>query len=323
MDEESALTAFWQDDCRFTQPPHSRSRVAVAAEAPKPVDWPPEGVATEGRLWLQQWLRTLEPAYLYMRLLCVSSVCGEAWRSVRTKRFLSWLPLVLICLMGVYIGYLLLHATFGQLHDPFQPHLTQAQEIGLTSHILDNPAELSHLAKATETSLLTYMKVHPNEVCKLTRQHYVSNGEAALMTIIAIRQQFVDPDMQATSVVQLMWNPRINNVTYEWYNRVWTSITYKAVEDVRPLLCPPHSYASNDTSLHVGLLDEIVFDYNTAWVPEFTSSTPSPTIHTGTFVKPVVHCIQEELLRNNLVSREFINSAYEFDCEDVVENDSF
>ena len=179
-------------------------------------------------MWLQHVLLCLEPGYLYMRLLCVSSMCGEAWRSVHTKRILSWLPLVLLCLMGVYIVYLLLHATFGQLHDPFRPHLTQAQELRLTSHILDDPADLLYLGKNTETSLLTYMKVHADVPCKLTRQHYVSNGKAATMTLMAKRKQSVVPDLKLMSNIQLMWNPSINNITYEWYNRVWTSGTIQS-----------------------------------------------------------------------------------------------
>ena len=62
---------------------------------------------------------------------------------------------------------------------------------------------------------------------------------------------------------------------------------------------------------------------NTRWVQEHTGATPSPTIHTGTLSKPVVYCIQEELLRNNLIPSEFIASAYEFDCNDVIDNDSY
>lgn len=316
MDEENAFVHFWQDELHFTRPPHHRSGGRRSDESPKPVDWPPDQVPHEGRMWLQYGLHCIEPGYLYMRLLCLSGTCGEIWRSSNTKRVLSWLPLVLVCLMGAYIGYLVFHAAFGQLHDPFQPHLTQASELKLTSHILDDPAELYHLARATETSLLTYMKVHTDEVCKLTRQHYLTNGQAATLTIIAVKHEYVVSDQEVTLDTQLMWNPSINNVTYEWYNRVWSSTTYKAVQDARQLLCHPQSPPSNESSLHVRLLDEIVLDYNTALNQdeELPHNTATPTIHTGTIVKPLAHCIQEEFLRANLISWEHIASSYEFQC---------
>ena len=79
----------------------------------------------------------------------------------------------------------------------------------------------------------------------------------------------------------------------------------------------------NDTSLHVGLLMKLLSTTAQCGplIPQIPP--PSPTIHTGTLSKALMHCIQEEFLRNNLIPWEFIASAYEFNCDDLVDNDSY
>lgn len=283
----------WQDNTRFLSAPRPQTHGTSLT------DWEP-GKQKTVPSWYQTLVLTLEPGYLWCRMQYLSSECRAMCQSPYTKQLLSTFMIGTSLLLLVVICVTTFHGT---LHDPLEVQTFTA--VQTATQVVESLEQAHAQVELSETNLLAYMQTHKGVTCKMMRDKFLIEDRGLDLVLLAMRH---------STHVEIMWQPRIANSTYDWLNKMWTSSTRTLVENVLPWFCPKHN-VGNRTAITMTLFDKLVMEYETS-NSMLLFRTPSPTVQSGVWSKEQAHCIQREFIQRNLLSMEQL-MMYDYRCEEL------